>query len=241
MDIKVAVLIFLFLSFFPLIANSDLADEGSAIGIVGAMEREIEPFLLRMDVTRSYAHEDLTLWEGALNGKKVVLAECDVGQESASESISFLVNNYRIEALIFSGVGGSTELGIDVGDVVVASDFLSINPFEIYSSDAHLASLALSNSFDFDVHYGRFYTTTPLLIDEFILYPYLRVRDVRCVEMENFPMAQMAAEKGIPFLSVRGISDQILLGPLMLLQYRRHSDLAAEHAAAVVSELIADL
>ncbi len=237
MNRKVTVLIFLFLSFFPLIAHSSLADEGSKIAIVGAMEKEIEPFLLRMNVTRSYTYEDLTLWEGSLNGKDVILVECGVGQESAS----FLVNNYRIEALIFSGVGGSTELGIDIGDVVVASDFLSLNPFEIYSSDARLASLAMNNSFDFDVHYGRFYTTTPLIIDEFMLYPCLRLRDVSCVEMENFPMARMAAEKGIPFLSVRGISDQIPLAPLMLLQYRRYSDLAAEHAAAVVTELIADL
>jgi len=146
-----------------------------------------------------------------------------------------------LRRLIFCGVGGSTKLGIGTDEVVISSEIMSLNPFETCETDVELASIALNNSFDFDVHYGRFYTATPLMLDEFILYPYLWIRGVKCAEMENLPMAEIAAERSVPFISVRGISDQIPLLLFMLLQYRRHTDVAAEHAAEVVVDLVADM
>jgi len=238
MNRRSLALVFCLVLVFPIVSG---AEETEVIAIVGAMEEETEPFLAVMDVTKSYTVENVMVWEGNLNGKDVVLAQSGVGQGNAEKCTSFLLNNYGVEALIFSGVGGSTKLSIRVGDVVVANEILSLNPSETYQTDSRLASMATNNSFDFEVHYGRFYTATPIILDEFVLYPYLRVRGVKCAEMENSPMARIAAEKGTPFLSVRGISDQIPLGPMMMLQYSRYTDMAAEHAAVVVMDLLTDM
>jgi len=238
MNRRILALVFCLVLVFPIVSG---AEETEVIAIVGAMEEETEPFLTVMNVTKSYTVENVMVWEGRLSGKDVVLAQCGVGQGNAEKCTSFLLSNYEVEALMFSGVGGSTELGIGIGDVVVASEILSLNPSETYQTDSRLSSMATNNSFDFEVHYGRFYTTTPILLDEFVLYFYLRVKNVKCAEMENSPMARIATERGIPFLSVRGISDQIPLGPIMFLQYSRYTDMAAEHAAMVVIDLLADM
>lgn len=238
MNRRILALAFCLVLVSPIVSG---AEETEVIAIVGAMKEETGPFLAVMNVTKNYTVENVMIWEGSLNGRDVVLAQCGMGRGNAEKCTSSLLNNYEVEALIFSGVGGSTELGIGVGDVVVASEILSLNPSETYRTDSRLASMAMNNSFDFEVHYGRFYTTTPIILDEFVLYPYLRLRGVKCAEMENSPMARIATERGVPFLSVRGISDQIPLGPIMMLQYRRYTDIAAEHAAMVVTDLIADM
>ena len=238
MNKKAFALIFCSFLLIPAVCRAEATE---VIAIVGAMREETEPILVRMSVTTSYTHENAMIWKGSLNGKDVILAQCGIGQKNAEKCTSFLLNNYTVGALIFCGVGGSTKLDIGTDEVVISSEIMSLNPFETYETDDGLASIALNNSFDFDVHYGRFYTATPLMLDEFILYPYLWIRGVKCVEMENLPMAEIAAERGVPFLSVRGVSDQIPLLPFMFLQYRRHADVAAEHAAAVVAGLVADM
>jgi hypothetical protein len=192
MNKKAFALVFCSLMLVPAVCRAEATE---VIAIVGAMEEETEPFLTVMNVTKSYTVENAMAWEGRLSGKDVVLAQCGIGQKNAEKCTSFLLDNYPAEALIFCGVGGSTKLGIGTDEVVISSEIMSLNPFETCETDVELASIALNNSFDFDVHYGRFYTATPLMLDEFILYPYLWIRGVKCAEMENLPMAEIAASQ----------------------------------------------
>ncbi len=193
-----------------------------------------------MDVKESDTFRTSKIWEGEIYGKNVVLAKCGVGQEKAQICTRFLIDHYDLEAIIFSGIGGATHSGIDMGDIVVASDVLYLNfdslSFEIYRTDEALASLAMNCAGGLDIHRGRFYTTTPIMVDEFLLYLYLKIKNVKCVEMENAPMAKLAMESDIPFVSIRGISDQV--GPLMFFQVQKYAQLAADNAAQVTLEMI---
>jgi nucleoside phosphorylase len=242
---RTAILVsLLVVSAFPLLGRA--GQEEKVIVLVGAMKEEVQPILGRLKVTRQYENENRSFWEGELGGHAVVLAQCGTGQENAQACASFLLNNYLVQALIFSGVGGSTELKIKPGDVVISEkilgDVLSPKPFSVYSPDGALGSMAQSNTFDFPLLKGTFYTTTSILVDEFALYPLLRQMDVQCVAMEDAALARTAEERDIPFLSIRGISDQLpLVGPLMLFQYSKHLDVAAEHAATVATALISDI
>ena len=63
-------------------------------------------------------------WTGQLYGRQVVLALSRIGKVSASLTASVLIGHFGAGRIVFTGVAGGLGPGVQVGDVVVAQDFL---------------------------------------------------------------------------------------------------------------------
>jgi len=64
------------------------------------------------------------VFTGALEGKKVILAESGIGMNNAAITTQRLIDAYNPRAIIFSGIAGAIDTSIRIGDVVVASHWM---------------------------------------------------------------------------------------------------------------------
>ena len=97
-------------------------------------------------------------WCGELHGHPVVLALSKIGKVAAATTATTLIEAFKAQRIVFTGVAGGIGPGVRVGDVVVATEFLQhdmdASPlfprFEIplygrtlFPCDAHLSALLL--------------------------------------------------------------------------------------------------
>ena len=95
------------------------------IGIIGAMDVEVE--LLKESMAAEGAVEtahtgQLSFFTGTLSGVPVVVAQCDVGMVNAAAHTQLLIDRFSVRGVVNTGVAGSLDASIDIGDIVVATD-----------------------------------------------------------------------------------------------------------------------
>ncbi len=100
---------------------SSLAAFSQRTALIGAMPEEIAGLQARMQSLKEVKRHDIVFYKGKLAGKKVVLMKCGVGKVNAAYSTALLLENFKITAILFSGVAGGIEPTIVPGDVVIAS------------------------------------------------------------------------------------------------------------------------
>ena len=95
------------------------------IGIIGAMDVEIELIREHMrevgpvKVTRIAGMEFNV---GVIGATTVVLVQCGVGMVNAATCAQVLVDRFGVGALLNTGIAGSLDASINIGDIVVATD-----------------------------------------------------------------------------------------------------------------------
>ena len=63
-------------------------------------------------------------WRGELQGRPVVLALSKIGKVAAATTATTLIEAFDVRRIVFTGVAGGVGPGVQVGDVVVASEFV---------------------------------------------------------------------------------------------------------------------
>ena len=61
---------------------------------------------------------------GTLHGQSVVLVLSRIGKVAAATTATALIERFEVNAIVFTGVAGGLATGVNVGDMVVASDFI---------------------------------------------------------------------------------------------------------------------
>ena len=69
-------------------------------------------------------HAGRTFWHGDLHGQPVVLALSRIGKVAAATTATALIERFGVNRIVFTGVAGGIGPGVNVGDVVVADDFV---------------------------------------------------------------------------------------------------------------------
>lgn len=82
----------------------------------GLIERLVNP----VRITR--AGRDF--WRGDLQGHKVVLALSRIGKVAGATTATTLIEAFGVNRIVFTGVAGGVGPGVQVGDVVVATEFV---------------------------------------------------------------------------------------------------------------------
>ncbi len=92
------------------------------IGIIGAMDEEVEK--LKADITDAVTevHNGLTFVTGKLKGKYVTVVRSGIGKVNAGACTAVLKDRYKVEQVINTGIAGSLDAHIDIGDIVVSED-----------------------------------------------------------------------------------------------------------------------
>ncbi|MBO9554742.1 5'-methylthioadenosine/adenosylhomocysteine nucleosidase [Cellulomonas sp.] len=223
--------------------------------IVTAMADEAAPFVDRADfvgpATR-VGHAEHRM--ATLAGRQVLLVTCGIGLVNSATAAAVAINATHPRALVSAGSAGGVGVDVRVGDVVVGSEYLysgadarafgySLGQVpgmpEVYAAEKALHDAAATASVDLTVLSG-----TVLSGDAFI--DATRVDRIRAAfpgalatDMESAALAHTSHLYGVPFLSVRGISD--LCGPVAGEDFLAHVDDAADRSAAVVVEVLRSL
>ena len=94
------------------------------IGIIGAMEEEVASLKEEMDVQEIVEKAGMMFCKGILCGQKVVVVRSGVGKVNAGICAQILVDLFQVDLLINTGIAGSLDARIDIGDMVISTDAL---------------------------------------------------------------------------------------------------------------------
>lgn len=198
------------------------------IAIIGAMKSEVEQLTARMEAVQMVSQTGMDFYVGTLAGKEVVVVQCGVGKVNAALCTQILADRFNVSAIINTGIAGSLQAEINIGDVVLSEDAIyhdmDVTVFgyaagEVpgigrasFPADHHLIKVAEQScreaNPDIDVFVGRVVSG-----DQFIMSrekkEWLKANfGGFCTEMEGAAIAHGAWRNEIPFLIIRAISDK---------------------------------
>lgn len=93
------------------------------IGIIGAMELEVETLKSKMNVVKT-TKKQIWNFRGTLNGVEVVIVRSGIGKVNAGICTQILADLFDVTHIINTGIAGSLDAQIDIGDIVVSTDVL---------------------------------------------------------------------------------------------------------------------
>ena len=70
------------------------------LGIIGAMEEEVNEILALMNVEKEYQECNYHFYEGLLGKKEVVVVQGGIGKVNAAISVTLLLKNFDIDHVI---------------------------------------------------------------------------------------------------------------------------------------------
>ena len=92
--------------------------------ILSALEQEQAGLIAHLAQPRQVQRGGRAFWVGHLHGLPVVLALSRIGKVAAATTATTLIEAFGAEQIVFTGVAGGLGPQVQVGDVVVASDFV---------------------------------------------------------------------------------------------------------------------
>ena len=92
------------------------------IGIIGAMEKEVAILKEQMEISEVVEKASMTFCKGMLCGKEVVVVRSGIGKVNAAICAQILVDRFGVDLLINTGIAGSLNAAIDIGDIVISKD-----------------------------------------------------------------------------------------------------------------------
>jgi len=92
------------------------------IGIIGAMEVEVNELKKRLQNPKCERISGIDFVSGTLHEKEVVIASCGVGKVFAAIAAEAMILKYSPEIIVNSGVAGALSAELEVTDIVIAED-----------------------------------------------------------------------------------------------------------------------
>ena len=230
------------------------------IGIIGAMDVEVE--LLKESMAAEGAVEtsrtgQLSFFTGTLSGMPVVVAQCDVGMVNAAAHAQLLIDRFAVRGVVNTGVAGSLDASIDIGDIVVATDAvnhlmdvgnLGYAPGQTpglstlaFPADETLRRAAVDAAAELDIQTweGRVASGDVFVREDADKNRIADTFDASCCEMEGAAIAQVCWLNRVPFAIVRAISDKA--DGTDYIDYPTFEAQAARQCAALVTRMIGRL
>ncbi len=223
------------------------------VGIIGAMEIEVEQLCGLLSNLRVMERSSRTFYIGLLHDQEVVIVRAGIGKVNSAITTSILCENFDIDYVINIGVAGgynvlekslvisskaiyfdadARNFGYEMGQIPGEKQFFLADPELI--KKATLASEELGFSFEVGtIATGDSFVTKVSQIEEVLEV----AEDVLAIEMEGASIAQTASLYNKPFLIVRSISD-VVGSTGQMGNYEEFSKLAADIAARLVERII---
>ena len=94
------------------------------IGIIGAMEEEVEALRKKMDAPQKVTKASMDFYSGKLNGVEAVIVRSGIGKVNAGICTQILADLFGVDAAINTGIAGCLKAEINIGDIVFSTDAL---------------------------------------------------------------------------------------------------------------------
>lgn len=225
------------------------------LGIIGAMDSEVAKLKeLMTDVTITNA-ASMEFYKGKLNGTEAVVVRAGVGKVNAACCTQALISMFPVSCVINTGIAGSLQAKIDIGDIVLSTDAVEhdmdavsfgyqvgqIPQMDVYSfvADEKLRQIAKEScekvNPDIHVHEGRVVTGDQFVSSKEKKAWLIETFEGCCTEMEGAAIAHVAYLNNIPFLIVRAISDKA--DDSAEMDYPTFEAKAIEHSVRLMVEM----
>ncbi len=198
-------------------------------------------------------------FKGTYHGKNVVIVRSGIGKVNAAICTQILADRFHATAIINTGIAGSLQSSIDIGDIVISSDALQhdmdatgfgypvgvIPQMETsdFTANAQLMEIARNACAkvnpDIHTHVGRVVSGDQFISDNDKKAFLKETFDGLCTEMEGAAIAQAAYLNHIPFVILRAISDKADGSAQM--DYPEFEAAAARHSINLVDEMIKEM
>ena len=228
------------------------------LGIIGAMELEVETLLEKMEEKSSCVMAKSTFYTGKLQGLDVVVVQCGVGKVNAAICAQILCSCFGVSHLVNTGIAGSLSAELDIGDLVVSRDAM-YHDFDCvhfgyemgrvpgmdvvaFPADAGMMDLAYAAAEAVNPGHtkvGRVASGDLFVAEKAAKEAIIAKTGALCTEMEGAAIAQTAYRNGIPFVILRAISDKA--DDSAEMDYPTFERIAAHRCADMTMHLAAQL
>lgn len=198
------------------------------IGIIGAMEEEVELLKEKMTDTVIIEKAGMKFVKGTLKGQTAVVVRSGIGKVNAGICTQILADEFQVEAVINTGIAGSLKAEINIGDIVLSTDTMQhdVDAREFgyllgqiprmetltFLADEKLRKLAKEVceevNPDIQVFEGRVASGDQFVADKETKEKIIENTQAYCTEMEGAAIGQAAYLNKIPYLVIRAISDK---------------------------------
>ena len=195
------------------------------IGIIGAMQVEIDGLVAEMTDTRSTTVSGVVFTEGRLCDRDVVVAVCGVGKVFAAIAAEAMILRFGVTALLNTGVAGGLHPMLEVGDIALADKVVQhdmntiaigdprgllsgINVIEIETDKRLLKALCRATAdLDHNALVGTIASGDLFVSEQKTKDKITAEFDAIACEMEGAAIGHVAYVNGVPFAVLRSISD----------------------------------
>lgn len=220
------------------------------IGIIGAMQLEIEELLSKLVDKIESISANNKYYIGKLNGVDVVITSCGVGKVNAASCTQILISEYKVDYIMNTGIAGSMKENVKIGDVVISdnvvhhdvrpSQLLRFYPFEeIFKADDQLVKIStqvLEENKELTYHVGRIVSGENFIECRIEKSKIKNRFEPLCVEMEGSAIGHVAYANQIPFVIIRSISDNA--DDKATVNYEEFELQTAKQSAALLNKII---
>lgn len=226
------------------------------VGIIGAMEIEVELLKSEMTVSNIVKKASMEFFEGTIGSTEVVVVKSGIAKVNAGICVQILADIFNVTHILNTGAAGSLDARINIGDIVLSTDAcyhdvnatifgykkgeipqLGVLSFPADKDMIGKAKEAIKKAApDLGIFEGRIcsgdqFISSPEVKDEII-----KDFDAICVEMEGAAIAQACYLNKIPFVIIRAISDKA--DGSAIVEYPEFEKKAAHDCAALVTEFL---
>ena len=226
------------------------------IGIIGAMEEEVEALKEAMEIRKTEEVAGMVFCEGVLCGKDAVVVRSGIGKVNAGICAQILVDHFDVDMLINTGIAGSLDARIDIGDMVISTDAVHHDMDATifgdpagqvprmdtlaFPADGMLVEKAKAANEKANPEI-RTFTGRVASGDQFISSAEAKERIVSmfhplCTEMEGAGIAQAAYLNKVSYVIIRAISDKADNSAVM--DYPEFERQAITHSVRLMKELV---
>ena len=195
------------------------------IAILGAMDEEVTPILSAVGEYDTISYANNKFYLASYKGKQLVIAYSKIGKVNAALTASIMIEKFKADKLLFTGVAGALSEGLKIGDLMYATSLaqhdLDITAFghpygyvpgiEVFSkTDEGLNKLAIQVAAKkgLDLKSGVIATGDQFVCNKDKKDWIKAVFKADVVEMEGASVAQVCTQLGVPFFILRAISDE---------------------------------
>ena len=237
-------------------ASSQPTEAGEVIGVIGAMDEEVDSLKAAAGAQNAITIAGMEFCVGNLDEKPVVVVKCGMGKVNAGICAHTLINYFGCTKIINTGVAGSLDERINIGDIVVSTDAVQ-HDFDVeaigfakgeipytglyaFPADEELRAAAVKATREaapsIQVFEGRVCTG-----DQFISTKEQKDAIISnfgglCCEMEGGAIAQTCYLNDVPFVVIRAISDKP--SETEIVDYKVFEPQAAKLCAAIVEYMV---
>ncbi|MDO4845022.1 MAG: 5'-methylthioadenosine/adenosylhomocysteine nucleosidase [Oscillospiraceae bacterium] len=228
----------------------------TCVGVIGAMDAEVDALKAAMTDTRTEQAAGMTFCAGRLAGKDAVVVRCGMGKVNAGICAQTLISRFGVTEVINTGVAGSLDNRIGIGDVVISEDAaqhdFDVSPIGFQRGEIPYTGLvafpadktlreaakaaAQSDPGRFSVFEGRICSGDQFLTTREQKNTVTERFGGLCCEMEGAAIAQVCYLNETPFVILRAISDKVDGSEEM--EFSRFAEMAAARCAGIVLRMV---